>query len=252
MSAPTVGMGYSSLQALARLWPHTAPRASGMKMSTGWQTAMLPKNVQDLSNVEDYTPAPPRDEVENAGGTFLPVARYGHLRLLVDQDNGTFKGATRELTLNRVAHISKLGHHNLLSTKRLATMFDAPMRVYPAAATIRPRFGRKTLDFCSLRPETGLPEIKARRRADMTESLTPLTTSRSMVTARANPRHIMKFHRLFGHPSEDITRETAHMSGVPLTGTWSPCVQCSESRTSISAPSAPTVEKSSKANFNRS
>ena len=64
----------------------------------------------------------------------------------------------------------------------------------------------------------------------MKEPQTLLTTARSMVTARANPRHIMEFHRLIGHPSEEITRRTARLSGVPLTGTWSPCVQCSESR----------------------
>ena len=40
----------------------------------------------------------------------------------------------------------------------------------------------------------------------------------------------MESHRLLGHPSEEITRGTARMSGVPLTGTWRPCVQCSESR----------------------
>ena len=117
--------------------------------------------TQDSPNIEDYTPPPPGDEVESAGGVFLPVAEYGRLRLLVDQDNGTFKGATRELTLDRVAHVSKQGHHNLFSAKRLTTAFDAPMRVYPAAATVRLRFGRKTLVFPSLRPENGLLEIKA-------------------------------------------------------------------------------------------
>ena len=64
----------------------------------------------------------------------------------------------------------------------------------------------------------------------MKVALTPLTTARPMVTARANPRHIMELNRLLGHPSKEITRGTARMSGVPLTGTWSPCVQCSESR----------------------
>ena len=141
----------------------------------------------------------------------------------------TFKGATRELTLDRIAHVPKPGRHNLLSAKRLITAFDAPMRVYPATASIRPRFGRKTLVFRSF-PESGLFEIKAHRRADMKEPQTPLITARSMVTARANPRHIMELHRLLSHPSEEITRGTACISGVPLTGTWSSCVQCSESR----------------------
>ena len=43
MSAQTLGQGRSSPQALARLWPHAAPRASGMKMSIEWQTAVLPR-----------------------------------------------------------------------------------------------------------------------------------------------------------------------------------------------------------------
>ena len=73
--------------------------------------------TQESSHPEDYTPTPPGDEVESAGGVFLPVAGYGRLRLLVDQDNDTFKGARRELTLNRVAHFPKLGRHKLLSTK---------------------------------------------------------------------------------------------------------------------------------------
>ena len=108
--------------------------------------------TQDLSNLEDYTLPRTGDEVESAGGVFLPVVEYGRLRLLADQDNGTFKGATRELTLDRVAHVPKLGHHNLLSVKRLTAAFDARMRVYPAAGTIRTCFGRKTLVFHSLRP----------------------------------------------------------------------------------------------------
>ena len=66
--------------------------------------------TQDSSNLEDYTPPPPpEDEVESAGGVFLSVAEYGRLRLLVGHDNGTFKGATRKLTLDRAAYVLKLG-----------------------------------------------------------------------------------------------------------------------------------------------
>ena len=133
--------------------------------------------TQDSSSLEDYTPSPPGDKVESAGGVFLSPAGYGRLRLLVDQDSGTLKGATRELTLDRVAHVPKLECHNLLSSKRIITAFDSPMRVYQAATTIRPRFGCKALVFRSLRPETGFLDIKARRRADMKESQTPLTTA---------------------------------------------------------------------------
>ena len=132
---------------------------------------------QDSSHLEDYAPGPPGDEVESVGGVFLPVAEYGRLRLLVDQDNGTFKGATRELTCDRVVHVPNLGRHDLLSTERLTTAFDAPMRIYPAAVTVRPRFGRKTLVFRPLRSETGLLEIKACRCTDMKEPLGSLTTA---------------------------------------------------------------------------
>ena len=143
--------------------------------------------TQDSSNIEGYTPPPPGDEVESTGGVFRPVTKYGRIRLLVDQNNGTFKIVMRGLTLNRVDHVPNLGRQNLLSAKRLRTAFDAPMRVYPADATIRPHFGRKTLVFRSLCPETGLLESKARRRANIKEPKTPLTTARSIVTTRLSP-----------------------------------------------------------------
>ena len=152
--------------------------------------------TQNSYHLGHYTPAPPGDEVESAGGVFLPVAGYGRLRLLVDQDNGTFKGAMRELTLDRIAHVPTLGRHHLPSTKRITTTFDAPMRVYTAAATIRPHFVRKTLTLHSLRPETGLLQTKARRHVDMKELQSPPTTARSVVTAKASPRHTMESRRI--------------------------------------------------------
>ena len=172
MSAQSLWLGCLSPQALARLceWHEDEYWVANSGAS---------KNMtQDSSNLEDYTPPPPGDEVESAGNIVLPVAGYGRLRLLMDQDSGTFKGATRELTLDPVSHVPKLGRHNLLSAKRLTTAFDTPIRVYPVAATIRPCFGRKTLVvFRSLRPETGLFKIKAHRRADIKKPQTPLTTS---------------------------------------------------------------------------
>jgi len=52
----------------------------------------------------------------------------GCLRLLVDKENGSFKGAMRELTLDRVAHVPGLGRHNLISTRWLGEVLDAPVR----------------------------------------------------------------------------------------------------------------------------
>ena len=81
--------------------------------------------TQDSSDLEDNTPPPPGGEVENAGGVFLPVAGHGRLRLLVDQDNGTSKGVTRELTLDRVAHNLKLGRQVQPSRLASACSFSA-------------------------------------------------------------------------------------------------------------------------------
>ena len=174
-SAQTLELGCSSASARPALAACGAPRERHEDECWVADSDATENMTQDSSNHVDYTPAPSEDEVESAGEVFLPVAGYGHLRLLVDQDNATVKEATRELTLDRVAHVPKVGRHNLLSTKRLTAAFDAPMCVDPAAATIRPRFDRKTLVFRSLRPETDLLEIKVRRRADMKGPLTSLT-----------------------------------------------------------------------------
>ena len=40
--------------------------------------------TQEWSHLQDYTPPLPGDEVESAGGFFLPITGYGCLRLLVD------------------------------------------------------------------------------------------------------------------------------------------------------------------------
>ena len=87
------------------------------------------------------------------------------------------------------------------------------MRVYPAATTIRPRFGRKMLVSRSLHPETGFLEIKARRRADMKEPQTPLTTARSTVTARATTtRAQVGATTTRGEPSASATSPPAKSS----------------------------------------
>ena len=160
-----------------------------------------------------------------AGGVFLSAAGYGCLRFLVDQGDDTFQGATHGLTLDRVAHVPRVGRHNPLSVKRPIIVVDPPMRVYLATATIRPRNGLTTPVFLFLSPERGVVEIKLQRRGESKKILTMAT--RSLVTARSSLQHIMDFYRLIGHPSEDIMQGTARIAGVKLTGTWSPCAQCS-------------------------
>ena len=156
-------------------------------MSTGWQTTELPKILPRTRPILKISRRPPQEARWKApAGFFSLLQNMGAYESWWTKITAPSKEQARA-NLNRVAHVPKIGHHNLLSAKRLTTAFDAPMRVYPAAAIVRSRFGHKTLGFRSLRPETGPLEIKARRRADMKEPLTPLTTARLMVVARANP-----------------------------------------------------------------
>ena len=184
--------------------------------------------TQDPTGLEDYTPAPAGDRVESAGGALLPVAGYGHLRLLVDRGDDHFTDSTRQFKLKHVAHVPNLGQHNLLSTKRLAQSFDAPMRIYPAAAVIHPRRGGKPLRFRPLRPENGLLEIRARRHVPAKSGL--VRPPAALAATHRHQRDIIEFHQVLGHPAEQITRDTARMMGVQLSGSWRPCVHCSESR----------------------
>ena len=84
--------------------------------------------TQDATGLENYVPASPGDQVRSAGGVLLPVAGYGRLNLLVDQGGGTFQGTSREFTFDRVAHVPGLGRHNLISTRWLGEVLDAPVR----------------------------------------------------------------------------------------------------------------------------
>lgn len=64
------------------------------------------------------------------------VGRMGkeRFRLLVDHEDGTFRGETQELMLERVAHVPGLGHHNLSSANTVAKTLDAPMCINPSQA----------------------------------------------------------------------------------------------------------------------
>lgn len=84
--------------------------------------------TQDAVGLDDYVPAPAGQLVEGASGILLPMAVCGCLYLLADQGIGNAKVPTRELAFKRVECVPNLGRHNLLSVKRLAQSFDAPMR----------------------------------------------------------------------------------------------------------------------------
>ena len=56
----------------------------------------------------------------------------------------------------------------------------------------------------------------------------------------------METHRRLGHPSEQITQDTAKQLGVELSGPWTPCVACSKTKTRSNAVTKSTNTRSSR------
>ena len=154
-------------------------------------------------------------------GTLLPVAGYGDLRLKIEQDDAD-GGQTRDLVLRRAAHVPVLGH-NLLSAAQLSATFEHPMQLWPRAAALRcPRDGQYGIFGKSARR---LFEATARRSAVVDQA-----SAKALVVAKPTTCDIMMFHQLVGHPGEDITRRTAQVAGLRLTGKWNACEKGSEAR----------------------
>ena len=175
----------------------------------------------DPTGFERYETAPPGRTVEMGDGTLLPVAGYGDLRLKIEQDDAD-GGQTRDLVLRRAAHVPGL-RHNLLSAAQLSATFEHPMQLWPRAAVFRcPRNGQSVIFRKSARR---LFEATPRRSAIMDQA-----SAKALVVAKPTTCDIMMFHQLVGHPGEDITRRTAQVAGLRLTGKWNACEKCSEAR----------------------
>ncbi|CAM9808817.1 unnamed protein product, partial [Ascophyllum nodosum] len=175
----------------------------------------------DPTGFERYETALPGRTVEMGDGTLLPVAGYGDLRLKIEQDDAD-GGQTRDLMLRRAAHVPGL-RHNLLSAAQLSAMFEHPMQLCPRAVVLRcPRDGQSVIFKKSTRR---LFETTARRSVIVDEA-----PAQALVAAKPTTYGIMMFHQLVSHPGEDITRRTAQVEGLRLTGKWNACETCSEAR----------------------
>ena len=163
----------------------------------------------DATALKDYKPAAPGDVVEIADNNFLRTAGYGQLEMELMQPGGIMP-----VTLKKVAHVPALGR-NLLSTRRASESSGEPFVNYPNKAQLG--LGKNTI--CTFRlGESGLFEVMGRRR-DMKD--------KALSSRALSLRGVMEMHRLLGHPSEQITRETAKQLGVELSGQWTPCEACS-------------------------
>lgn len=113
-------------------------------------------------NLRDHHTTSTNDHVEIADGKLLPITGYGRVHLEADRDTGDFTGTTKDLDLQRVAHVRQLGNHNLLSVTELDEFLHTPLQLYPIASAIRPPQGPKLLTLRKL--ESDLLEIQGRRR----------------------------------------------------------------------------------------
>ena len=175
----------------------------------------------DPTGLKKYETAPPGRTVEMGDGTLLPMAGYGDPCLKIEQDDAD-GGQTRDLILKRTAHVRGL-RHNLLSAAQLSATSQHPIQLWPRAAVFRdPRDGQSVIFRKSA---WRLFEATARRSAIVDQAST-----KALVAARPTTCDIMMFHQLVGRPGEDITRRTAQMAGLRLTGKWNACEKCSETR----------------------
>ena len=63
--------------------------------------------------------------------------------------------------------------------------------------------------------------------ANLTENgLVKIASGAALEMRAGASRDVMEVHRMLAHPSEDITRKTAVMMGIEMTGQWGACETC--------------------------
>ena len=80
--------------------------------------------------------------------------------------------------------------------------------------------------------------------ANLTENGLVRIASGTALAMRAGvSRDVMEVHRMLVHPSEDITRTTAVMTGIETTGKWGACETCFQVKAKQHAVPKKTVER---------
>lgn len=97
----------------------------------------------DATDFVDFERAFRGDRIESVDGNRLSVAGDGRLPLLMYEEDRIIPGETQRMMVERVAQVSDLGQHNLISAKALAKKLDASIQVHTTAAVIRPHYGGK-------------------------------------------------------------------------------------------------------------
>ena len=122
----------------------------------------------------------------------------------------------------RAAHVPGL-RHDLLSAAQLSATLEHPMQLWPRAPVLRyPHDGQSVVFGKSARR---LFKATARWSAIVDQA-----SAKALVVAKPTTCGSMMFHQLVGHPGEDITRRTAQVAELRLTGKWNASETCSEAQ----------------------
>ena len=193
-----------------------------------------------------YKKASPGTNVEIADGNILPVGGSGRIEVDLDQPRRT----TKMVKMDDVACVPGLSR-NLLSTVKAAEQWGKPLIYYRNKAVLRfPGEESLVFKFCPRRglfSATGarrIPRQEAALEANLTENGLVIIASGATLRASAS-RDIMEVHRMFAHPSEDITRKTAVMMGIETTGQWGACETCFQAKAKRHAVPKKTDERAS-------
>ena len=159
---------------------------------------------------------------------------------------------TKMVKMDDVAYVPRLSR-NLLSTIKAVDQWGEPL-IYNRNEAVLGFPGEESLvfKFC---PRKGLfSAIGARRipRQEMalgenlTENRLVRVASGTALAMRAGvSRDVMEVHRMFTHPSEDITRKTAEMMGIEMTGQSGACETCFQAKVKRHAVAKKTNERAS-------
>ena len=171
-----------------------------------------------------YKKASPGTNVEIADGNVLPVDEFGRIEVDLDQPGRT----TKMVKMDDVAYVPGL-FRNLLSTVKAVEQWRKPLINYRNKAVLGfPGEESLVFKFCPRRglfSATGskrIPRQEAALEENLTENGLVKIASGAVLRASAS-RDVMEVHRMLAHPSEDITRKTAEMTGIETTGQWGAC-----------------------------
>ena len=195
-----------------------------------------------------YKKASPGTNVEITDGSILPVDGFGRIKVDLDQPGHTAK----MVKMDDVAYVLGVSR-NLLSTIKAVEQWGKPL-IYSRNKAVLGFPGEESLVF-KLCPRKGLFSATGARRiprqevvlgANLTENGLVRIASGTVLAMRAGvSRDVMEVHRMLAHPSEDMTRKTAEMMGIEMTGQWGACQTCFQAKAKRHAVPKKTDERAS-------